>query len=108
MSASVKHQPATPLPGTVEMHAEHGLFLLSAKRDMVAEFYAVIDTAKPFGQQNAAYYNHAANAYPKLVAALSELIGKVYADDDHAEKIALHYRTATEQADDLLRELGEA
>ena len=87
-SSCLSHTPATPLP----WRSEHERALL--------RFFNQGNTNEN-ARQNAAYLTHAANAYPRLVAALravsvAEVNGPM-----------IHVTAQTEAAQALLRELGE-
>ena len=102
-----KHTPATPLPHVAEANHIVARDADGKLRDNWSpeedqnhgdegrEHYSVAVFYGPGTEGNAAYYLHAANAYPKLVAALSLLVNP------------LAPRHAVSDAAALLRELGE-
>ena len=83
---TVKHAPATPLPWLLEARAVGvPVFAIFGKDGT--------HVAKVDGAGNAAYIDHTAHAYPKLVEALRFSMGCTVAGSINAER--------------LLRELGE-
>lgn len=96
--SSAKHAPATPLPWKSE---DDGRFLLvfHGEQKPVGAFFPVLDyneAIHPDSRADYEYIAHAANAYPKLVAALDLAYAKL---DD---------KGAREEIGALLHELGEA
>lgn len=84
------HKPATPLPfiASVDNISRDNLLLLRGMCGNASD-----------GVQNAAYIAHAANAYPKLVAALRRIDATISGSQAQAVQIG--------NAIALLRELGE-
>src|SRR3990167_6932700 len=102
-----KHTPATPLPWAAMPAPERGFNDRASVHSPHFDRPGVVsgqgsigeicggDAGRDGSTQNAAYISHAANAYPKLVAALSLLVNP------------LAPRHAVSDAAALLRELGE-
>lgn len=118
MSAIVKHQPATTLPftdiapeikGVVDQHYRYIVggagFHSPSHREPGFQLSGWLDP------RDAAYIAHAANAYPKLVAALREVVGNPETQDTIGGVPLLNVKLSHEQTVqliDLLREFGEA
>ncbi len=92
MRTAVKHQPATPLPWRVSSDAK--LRILGALHTGSRTIREQAGTGQCVN--DAIYIAHAANAYPKLVAALNLAYSRL---DDKA---------AREEIGALLNGLGEA
>lgn len=90
---AVKNKPATPLPWTSNPDSQN----IYSANDRKGAIAMAINT------HDAAYMLHAANAYPKLVAALLALTETGHTPEDRDE----YLRKAHTAADDLLSELGE-
>lgn len=82
MSATVKHQPATPLPwhqGPIDGGDDaNNECVFDKDGEIVADCGARASLDKvdwPECEKNAAYVDHAANAYPKLVEHLQGALG---------------------------------
>ena len=92
------HKPATPLPWKVAAVGDLRIIHGGNPHARIATWRGKVVNADP------AYIAHAANAYPRLVAALRDLVKaeEEYGDQDNA---AVNEAWAPAQA--LLRELGE-
>jgi hypothetical protein len=84
-----KHTPATPLPWTHQATRKPMMPLVAANGEWISSPYNRVGDIEDFE-----YIAHAANAYPKLVEALREVI-------------AGRYEADASRARALLRELGE-
>ena len=100
MTATVKNQPATPLPWVVDRSGEVIDRHDDGEAYGVADFGYMSTSQKEPPRQNCAYAVHACNAYPKLVAALQSLMANGVGQEPGLG--------ASLKAHDLLRELGEA
>lgn len=101
------NKPATPLPWiatkTVRYRRNHGLFGGELEGAGVAGFgLKTVAHIPKRNHDDAAHIAHVANAYPKLVEALRDLMRDEKLDDDDPKLIATR-----EQCGTLLRELGE-
>lgn len=100
----MKNAPATPLPWS--MRTEGGDTYIDSKdahRTVACDmqYYPWIETA------DMPYIVHAANAYPRLVAALREYVD-VVASVNHPNTFNVTVKDEGHHARDLLIELGEA
>ena len=93
---TTNHKPATPLPWRDEEGDAGGRHITADAKgdDAIACTYDESDFAA--AAQDAAYIAHAANAYPKLVEALHDVLRQVKAYEGQHDRLR-----------DLLRELGE-
>lgn len=91
---TTKHQPATPLPWTLDHEC------LSANGQHIAMAIGTDGATYQEQKQNAQYVAHSANAYPELVAALRKHVEYALAYPGNAAVIHA-------QAAELLRNLGE-
>jgi len=93
-----KHTPATPLPFSVD-EQRYQIRIVGSKRNKTIAMTGRIDDET---RQQSAYIAHAANAYPRLVEALRDMLAaeELVRADKAVEK-------AWGAAYDLLRELGE-
>jgi hypothetical protein len=107
-----KHTPATPLPWTHQATRKPMMPLVAANGEWISSPYNRVGDIEDFE-----YIAHAANAYPKLVAALRTLTAlcdnvPVFQLDDgkasvKAVRLAGKFTDAHRVAAALLRELGE-
>ena len=97
------HKPATPLPfrseDTTVKYVTHGAWHTIARLN--DKKYT-----NEANKENAAYLAHAANAYPKLVAALREYVN-VVESVNNPNSFGVEVRDAGAPARALLRSLGE-
>lgn len=108
------HEPATPLPWIAHDSNDGvpGLILpgapVVAGGLVVARVWESLDPIIHVERatQNAAYIAHAANAYPRLVAALREAVAAAAMRSDSVKSVDRHY-AALDAANDVLRDLGE-
>jgi hypothetical protein len=91
----IKHQPATPLPWNAWVDEEGEGPELETHNVSGSNDKFICETLSAEPKVDAAYIEHAANAYPKLVAALEMAFSRL-ADKAAREEIAA-----------LLLELGE-
>lgn len=96
--SAIKHQPATPLPWDVDDEAQ----ICALNRAMFSPSKPLLPAG--VADWDAAYIVHSANAYPELVAALTDLVKRcdgpegVRADGSNIQTIS---------ASALLQKLGE-
>ena len=88
---TTKHQPATPLPWSEPVNYGNVSFEIQSCSQQVL-------VGKKWTIQDVRYVSHAANAYPRLVQALQDLL---------PDPEASNYTKAEQRASALLRELGE-
>lgn len=101
---TIKHKPATALPWEFRPDAtEANPYWRGASMWSGGACVVRMDFTNAHGQgaQNAAYIAHAANAYPRLVAALRAATARLQQETD-GDAWTLHQQGAA-----LLRELGE-
>jgi hypothetical protein len=90
----MKHKPPTPLPVELEEGNPHCIVFADGTSADVSYY----ENGEEAGEQHAAYLVHAANAYPKLVAALKEVHkGEGAYSQDHL----LHAQNCIERAKKL-------
>jgi hypothetical protein len=101
-----EHTPATPLPFT---HKVNGRLSAVLAEDGLVVMGSLVVPGLKKDAGNHAYFTHAANAYPKLVEALRELLAEwdvMHADEDQRSGIT-EETGGIVGARALLRELGE-
>ena len=92
MDTKTKHQPATPLPWSIDSNSSFERTQIVSGNTRIMHAPTTINF--PIG--NLKFAVHAANAYPKLVAAL------------RAYRITYPLDAYADTTETLLRELGEA
>lgn len=98
------HTPATPLPFAANYSETPYCVQLTARgaQDLVADVCMLNGINYADSMQNAAYLAHAANAYPRLVQAMS-MIATLPRDGNIPQQVVRMQRIART----ILRELGE-
>ena len=101
------NKPATPLPWSISPDGRKWIYC-DATKDHIFLGNAVTKTDgdDEIAVPNAAYIAHAANAYPKLVAALREYVN-VVESVNNPNSFGVEVRDAGAPARALLRSLGE-
>jgi hypothetical protein len=96
------HKPATPLPWIYDIERTPATPICTAdRREWIASPFRRVGE-----EQDAAYIAHACNAYPRLVAALREVLAE-HAGDRLNVRADFSKLNVKAQASKLLNELGE-
>src|SRR5260221_11103452 len=101
---AVNQRPASALPWSAEQDTVSAVD--EGQRYDVAEFVAKPHVPQSVITRNAAYAAHAANAYPKLIAALQPFTNSLWAERT-LEELPNGMGRRIREAQALLRELGE-
>lgn len=100
MSATAKHQPATPLPWNMQDGGRSNL--AHVEREDNGEQVCSINKRRV---ADAAYIAHAANAYPKLVHSVNALIGTFLGEAPR--RLTVDQQAALDNLVGTLLEFGE-